>query len=88
MAYPAPVVTRWERDGEIEGKRRRFGRFVGLRGCESPIEGGGEMGGAGNAEEEERARMEWEEMKRWVERRVRRGIDEEVEREIRREKGF
>ncbi|KXJ95559.1 hypothetical protein Micbo1qcDRAFT_171910 [Microdochium bolleyi] len=32
--YPRPVC--WTGDLTIEGKRRKFGRFIGLRGCESP----------------------------------------------------
>ena len=33
--YPVPV--RWEDNASLETKRRRFGRFIGLRGCESPV---------------------------------------------------
>lgn len=36
FGYPEPVVARWNANAGIEEKRRRFGRFVGLRGCESP----------------------------------------------------
>jgi len=32
--YPLPI--RWDDNDGIETKRRRFGRFIGLRGCESP----------------------------------------------------
>ncbi|KAL1882714.1 hypothetical protein VTK73DRAFT_1234 [Phialemonium thermophilum] len=32
--YPCPVP--WRSDAPLEVKRRRFGRFIGLRGCESP----------------------------------------------------
>ncbi|CAK7266118.1 hypothetical protein SEPCBS119000_001859 [Sporothrix epigloea] len=33
--YPCPVL--WPRRGlTLEDKRRRFGRFIGLRGCETP----------------------------------------------------
>ncbi|KAJ1331145.1 pre-mRNA-splicing helicase BRR2 [Microdochium nivale] len=32
--YPRPVS--WTGDLTIEGKRRKFGRFIGLQGCESP----------------------------------------------------
>ena len=33
--YPCPVV--WEKGLTIEDKRRKIGRFIGLRGCESPV---------------------------------------------------
>ncbi|GAO15939.1 uncharacterized protein UV8b_02447 [Ustilaginoidea virens] len=32
--YPCPVV--WRSDVSLEEKRRRMGKFIGLRGCESP----------------------------------------------------
>lgn len=60
--YPAPIPA-WvsaHEEGEqgrdegvdLETKRRRWGRFVGLRGCETPTaEGGREM--------EERMEREW-----------------------------
>lgn len=28
----------WDRNAGIEEKRRRIGRFIGLRGCESPVD--------------------------------------------------
>lgn len=34
--YPCPV--RWRSDASLESKRRRMGRFIGLRGCETPVE--------------------------------------------------
>jgi hypothetical protein len=34
--YPCPVI--WGRDLSLEEKRRKIGRFIGLRGCESPVE--------------------------------------------------
>ncbi|KAK1768307.1 hypothetical protein QBC33DRAFT_534501 [Phialemonium atrogriseum] len=40
--YPCPVP--WRSDVPLGAKRRRFGRFIGLRGCESPAAGG--CGGA------------------------------------------
>lgn len=42
--YPLPVG--WEEGMPLERKRRRFGRFIGLRGCESPVRDsfGGELG--------------------------------------------
>ncbi|KAH7133571.1 hypothetical protein EDB81DRAFT_105884 [Dactylonectria macrodidyma] len=33
--YPCPIV--WNSHMSLEDKRRRMGRFIGLRGCESPI---------------------------------------------------
>ena len=33
--YPCPID--WRTDASLEGKRRRIGRFIGLRGCESPV---------------------------------------------------
>lgn len=36
----------------LDTKRRRFGRFIGLRGCESPVEGG--------QREMERVEREWQ----------------------------
>ncbi|KAK0118782.1 hypothetical protein ONS95_007664 [Cadophora gregata] len=35
MQYPCPV--QWKTDATLEEKRRRIGRFIGLRGCESPV---------------------------------------------------
>jgi hypothetical protein len=71
--YPIHVRT-WVGDAvPLETKRRRWGRFIGLRGCESPVEGpvGGDAvwgdgsGQAGEIETEEemleRLEREWEE---------------------------
>ncbi|KAK1757661.1 hypothetical protein QBC47DRAFT_376652 [Echria macrotheca] len=77
--YPCPVP--WDSSSGIETKRRRLGRFIGLRGCESPImdmEGEvGEMVGwrMGEGEEEivERAARE----------RQREAEEEEVRRKMR-----
>ncbi|RDW74057.1 hypothetical protein BP5796_07499 [Coleophoma crateriformis] len=33
--YPCPVE--WSNNMSLEEKRRKIGRFIGLRGCESPI---------------------------------------------------
>ncbi|CAJ2501795.1 Uu.00g046480.m01.CDS01 [Anthostomella pinea] len=33
--YPCPIT--WTPDMPLEEKRRKIGRFIGLRGCESPI---------------------------------------------------
>ncbi|KAG0651019.1 hypothetical protein D0Z07_2714 [Hyphodiscus hymeniophilus] len=35
MHYPCPVI--WEKGLSLEDKRRKIGRFIGLRGCESPV---------------------------------------------------
>jgi hypothetical protein len=34
--YPCPVI--WGKGLSLEEKRRKIGRFIGLRGCESPVE--------------------------------------------------
>ncbi|KAJ5777057.1 hypothetical protein N7520_000303 [Penicillium odoratum] len=41
--YPTKIQKPWvgtnaEVDVNLETKRRRFGRFIGLRGCDSPVE--------------------------------------------------
>ena len=33
--YPMPI--KWRNDATLAEKRRRIGRFIGLRGCESPL---------------------------------------------------
>lgn len=63
LCYPLPVVGRWHQGGtttgpggeaaKLEDKRRRFGRFVGLRGCESPVDDGD--GDEADREREQRA---------------------------------
>jgi hypothetical protein len=59
--YPAMIpawvnLNKEDEEGEqvvdLETKRRRWGRFVGLRGCETPKDGGGR-------EMEERMEREW-----------------------------
>ncbi|KAI1345140.1 hypothetical protein F5Y15DRAFT_18550 [Xylariaceae sp. FL0016] len=35
LHYPCPIT--WSSDMTLEEKRRRIGRFIGLRGCETPI---------------------------------------------------
>ena len=72
FSYPAPIVERWKRDANIDDKRRRFGRFVGLRGCESPLE----------------AQRMQHEMDRWVAARIKRGLEQEAEKEMWRSKGY
>ncbi|KAI9813086.1 MAG: hypothetical protein M1827_004306 [Pycnora praestabilis] len=54
----------WEREAGLETKRRRVGRFVGLRGCESPVvedrKEGRKRANRRAREEEERAmRKKW-----------------------------
>lgn len=71
--YPNTITpwigTPYEKDVDLATKRRRFGRFIGLRGCESPVEdidwkeyGLGELRREGETEEEltERIEREWE----------------------------
>jgi hypothetical protein len=36
LAYPCPMG--WRDNLTLEEKRRKLGKFIGLRGCESPIE--------------------------------------------------
>ncbi|KAI9934481.1 hypothetical protein MW887_000095 [Aspergillus wentii] len=38
VSFPAWLGTDHETTVDIHTKRRRFGRFIGLRGCESPVE--------------------------------------------------
>lgn len=46
---------------DLVTKRRRFGRFIGLRGCESPIDVDGKEDGHGNGKEMiRRMEMEWQ----------------------------
>ncbi len=33
--YPCPIE--WRVEASLEEKRRKIGRFIGLRGCESPV---------------------------------------------------
>lgn len=75
LAYPAPIVYRWNSKAHVEDKRRRFGRFVGLRGCESPD-------GCNDTELDQR------EMDRWVEEKIRQTTDRERLMESWRSKGY
>lgn len=70
MHYPCPV--RWDVDADIEVKRRRLGRFIGLRGCESPemnVEGVESVEEIERRVRRERARREeedvWRRKGRW-----------------------
>ncbi|KAL8761987.1 MAG: hypothetical protein Q9184_001934 [Pyrenodesmia sp. 2 TL-2023] len=77
LCYPLPVVGRWHQGtttttttgqggeaAKLEDKRRRFGRFVGLRGCESPVDGEGD--------EADRERREQRAMELYVEGEMKR----------------
>lgn len=61
--YPCPV--RWDSALPLEDKRRRMGRFIGLRGCETPVSLRSEDDIAGDArwarflEDDERRRRKW-----------------------------
>lgn len=63
---------RWDVDADIEVKRRRLGRFIGLRGCESPemnVEGVESVEEIERRVRRERARREeedvWRRKGRW-----------------------
>src|SRR5699024_3878114 len=78
--YPTSIPAWVDNDGhecrsgnenavDLVTKRRRFGRFIGLRGCESPVDvdgkgdGHGHGNGNGNDQGEEvvrRMEMEWQ----------------------------
>jgi hypothetical protein len=73
LSYPVPIIGKW-RSCSLEEKRRRFGRFVGLRGCESP-----------SRTDEEQAQQQM--VNQCVARIIRRGVEEE-ERDTLRRKGF
>ena len=60
---------------DLETKRRRWGRFVGLRGCETPTEEGGQQ--QQHQEMEERMEREW-----------RRALDRARDEERLRDKGW
>ncbi|KAL2000442.1 hypothetical protein VTN02DRAFT_3063 [Thermoascus thermophilus] len=47
LRVPAWIGTAHEHAVDIETKRRRFGRFVGLRGCESPVQDSAASWGGG-----------------------------------------
>jgi hypothetical protein len=66
VSIPAWIGTHGEESVDLQTKRRRFGRFIGLRGCESPTVSehrGSEGSGSDSTEEDTEellARMEWE----------------------------
>jgi hypothetical protein len=78
VRIPAWVSVNEEEDAEravevdLETKRRRWGRFVGLRGCETPTEG----------------REEGREMEDRMEREWRRALERARDEERLREKGW
>jgi hypothetical protein len=84
LAYPAPVVARWHVGADVAAKRRRFGRFAGLRGCESPTA----MAGPGRAAAAADADADAVVVLRWVERWLRERDGRERERQAWRRKGF
>lgn len=63
--YPCPVP--WHVSADLETKRRRLARFIGLRGCESQVDGQGHRVRVSSEEEiwgevvreRERAAEEW-----------------------------
>ncbi|MCJ1478484.1 hypothetical protein MMC13_007164 [Lambiella insularis] len=81
--YPEPVVERWNRAASIEHKRRWIGRFVGLRGCASPV--GVEM----DVQRQWPNTGEWgsEEWDEWLRRRMEWGMEVERMREAGGRKG-
>ncbi|RAH47009.1 uncharacterized protein BO95DRAFT_360018, partial [Aspergillus brunneoviolaceus CBS 621.78] len=63
ITVPPWVGTEGAAEVDLEVKRRRFGRFIGLRGCESPtLESSGQEGRNAWTPEEMLARMakEWD----------------------------
>ena len=65
----------WNSQATVEEKQRRFGRFIGLRGCESP-------------EVDSLPSFEQLEMDRWIQQRIQREVDRERALEAWRSKGF
>ena len=74
FSYPAPIIGTWQ-NATIDDKRRRFGRFVGLSGCESP----------GKTDQEF---LEQRMSDQWVAKCIRQGIQKEIEKEMRQQKGL
>ena len=75
FAYPAPIIRRWTRDASLADKGRRFGRFVGLRGCESP------------RTPDEAINLEVD-VEKWIEDRIREVMRRDRELETWRSKGY
>lgn len=95
--YPAVIRKAWtttlpeDDDGEdqvdLEVKRRRFGRFIGLRGCESPVVESFNVDGQGDAEmrncEDSEQSSENKEMEKMEKESKKESIEEKMEREWR-----
>lgn len=47
--YPCPIT--WRADLSLEEKRRKIGKFIGLRGCDTPVAGSLDWGRAKTEEE-------------------------------------
>ncbi|KAK0737605.1 hypothetical protein B0T21DRAFT_439528 [Apiosordaria backusii] len=78
--YPCPVY--WPSEGmTIEDKRRKLGRFIGLRGCESPVR---TDEGEGEVNEEVQEMMGWDEQR--IREEIRRRLEKEREEELARGK--
>ncbi|KAF7116251.1 hypothetical protein CNMCM5793_004327 [Aspergillus hiratsukae] len=68
VSIPAWIGAQGEESVDLRTKRRRFGRFIGLRGCESPtfsehreVQAGSDSDSVSEEDTEELlARMEWE----------------------------
>ena len=65
-----------EQMADVEAKRRRFGRFVGLRGCDTPATGG--------LEEEKMGR----DMETWLAGEIRKREERDAERGMWKQKGL
>lgn len=76
LEYPAPVIVSWNSQSTIEEKRRRFGRFIGLRGCESP------------EADDSLPSSEQLEIDRWIQQRIQQEVDRERALEAWKSKGF
>ncbi|KAL1985732.1 hypothetical protein VTN96DRAFT_7480 [Rasamsonia emersonii] len=94
FGYPirvrAWIGTPEEKSVDIETKRRRIGRFFGLRGCESPVAEGFDDGagtGTGAGDDDDARAVEEQMEKEWQEalRRARCEIDPDAE--VRRKVG-
>jgi hypothetical protein len=61
--YPCPI-TNWHQSLTMEDKRRKIGRFIGLRGCETPPAFVGFKTDEQLVEEARRARLAEEELRK------------------------
>ncbi|CAD6448189.1 4426f4e0-653f-4f24-a2b9-b524b47cdbd7 [Sclerotinia trifoliorum] len=63
-SYPCPV--KWDVNAGLEVKRMRLGRFIGLKGCESPVETVEEIESRVRSERAKRAEEEtWRNKNKW-----------------------